>query len=286
MDPQACLDILSQAAREHSQQHARGDRWCCVAGDCNQNSPADAGYPLTCPPVTVPSPPPPAEGPVETRGQVIDIETGANETLGPGMTEAAILELFPLLRPPETKTAEKEAASGEVGDKAADLVLTALACHEERVAVYKEYDAAFKHLIEGEGGGPRALAWLYPFIVKCATHRFQALSQSVRTIAAEVESISDITRKPLADQADEAARSLRGLQRMEAERLQLVAAHHAEQGRLMLAQRSDVNGPVRQGEVNACIASVADYRRQLVSTAEEINELASELKYAAAEMRP
>eukprot|EP00930_Biecheleria_cincta_P098466 TRINITY_DN90123_c0_g1_i1.p1 TRINITY_DN90123_c0_g1~~TRINITY_DN90123_c0_g1_i1.p1 ORF type:complete len:305 (+),score=81.38 TRINITY_DN90123_c0_g1_i1:26-916(+) len=295
MDAQACLDILSRAAKEHAQ--AQGGDLCCRNPNCGQDSKQDAGggYAGDVPP----PPPPPMAG--LAQGQVLDLETGANETLGPDMTEEGILQKFKHLRPKEEEAAaggaetstsgrtasqpSKETAKPEAftGEEAARLVLDAISLHEERVAVYKDFDAAFRHLMEGEGGGTRPLSWTYPFVVKCATQRFQAISQGIRAIASALEDRSMASRKPLSTQADEASSSLRSLQRTEAERLQLVAAHHAEQARLLLTK-----GPgsrVKKGELEAIMASVEQYRKQLGSTAQEIDELVSELRYTAAEMR-
>ncbi|CAE7366422.1 unnamed protein product [Symbiodinium sp. KB8] len=121
-------------------------------------------------------------------GQVLDLETGANETLGPELTEEAILQRFPKLRAPETPedTAPRSDPGAEMdvektfdGNMAAQMVLAAVALQEERVAVYKDFDAAFKYLLQAEGQkATRALAWLYPFVVRCATVRFQVLQRS------------------------------------------------------------------------------------------------------------
>lgn len=83
---------------------------------------------------------------------------------------------------------------------------------------------------------------------------------------------SEAARQPLASQVDDAASSIRSLQRMEAERLQLVAAHHAEQSRELLAKGDE-----------RCLL---DVRRRLGEASSEISELISELRYAAADLRP
>lgn len=220
-------------------------------------------------------------------GQVLDLETGANETLGPELTEEAILQRFPKLRAPETPedTAPRSDPGAEMdvektfdGNMAAQMVLAAVALQEERVAVYKDYDAAFKYLLQAEGQkATRALAWLYPFVVRCATVRFQAVSQGVRSVARDLETRSETSRKPLATQVDEASQSLRALQRMEAERLQLVAAHHADQGRQLLSQ---------EGLEEASAKTISEVKKRLGRLSQDIDELVSELRYTAADMRP
>ena len=142
-------------------------------------------------------------------GQVLDVETGENETLGVDFTEEALLKRFPKLSKAENKVVDTVDTFAEKtfdGHVAAELVLRAISLEEERVAVYKDFDLAFKFLLEAQQA-TRALAWLYPFVVRMATERFQAktfkdfayamlmlrafcreaISQSVRTLATELE---------------------------------------------------------------------------------------------------
>ena len=101
---------------------------------------------------------------------------------------------------------------------------------------------------------------------------------------------------------DDAAASIRGLQRMEAQRLQLVAAHHAEQSRKLLKDLKDSCREAlylilyyiilhynyyyiilysKEGCREACLL---DVRRRLGEASTEIDEAVSELRYAAAEL--
>lgn len=109
-------------------------------------------------------------------GQVLDVETGENETLGVDFTEEALLKRFPKLSKAENKVVDTVDTFAEKtfdGHVAAELVLRAILLEEERVAVYKDFDLAFKFLLEAQQA-TRALAWLYPFVVRMATERFQA----------------------------------------------------------------------------------------------------------------
>eukprot|EP00913_Durusdinium_trenchii_P013750 g12910.t1 len=116
-----------------------------------------------------------------------------------------------------TNEENTEATMGRWAVEGQVVAVKSCIARQERVAVYKDYDAAFKFLMEAsQGRATRAIAWLYPFVVKKATGRFQGLSQSVRSLASELETRSETARKPLASQVDEAAESLRALQRMEA----------------------------------------------------------------------
>eukprot|EP00434_Breviolum_minutum_P024636 symbB.v1.2.021756.t2/scaffold1897.1/size96769/8 len=264
MDPEACLGILSRAHAAHAKSDANGT--CCKGPEGGNGH----GYPVSQVQKV-------SEVNVSDSmgcGQVLDVESGENQTLGPEFTEEVLLQRFPKLKGSNQAPISGSGAVENTfdGDIAADIVLSAVALQEERVAVYKDYDAAFKFLLEAREHATRALAWLYPFIVKMATSRFQAISQGVRSLASELETRSEATRQPLASQAgkstrcldastsdafrnhkvDEAAGALRALQRMEAERLQLVAAHHAEQGRQLLAENDD-----------AVQASLKDVKRRL-----------------------
>lgn len=211
---------------------------------------------------------------VEGSGQLIDLSTGANETVENKMTGPALLEMFPELGPSfggaqaiVRKVGETAApASGERAQPA-DLALAVVKLHEARVAVHRAYDGAFMHLLKGQGGGPKAVARTYPYIVSCATARFQTLSEAARAVATALEEAA-------AGNADvkEAAELVRKIQQLEQARLSIVAMHHIEQSQLVTA---------RGGDRDNC----ARLRQQLLSAAEELEETVSELRYCAAELR-
>ena len=162
MDPAACLDILRAAQTD--------EKHCCQGG--SREAP---------------------EAPESNAGQVLDVESGENETLGPLFTEEALLQRFPKLQAAEEQL-DTFAEKTFDGKLAKELVLKAISLEEERVLVYKDFDAAFKWLLEAQQA-TRALAWLYPFVVRMATGRFQAISESVRTLATELET----RRSPFSD---------------------------------------------------------------------------------------
>lgn len=300
MDPQACLDILSRAAREHQRLEAQGGdqchacrragparpQQCAVAGAiAAATSAADASEIGSAKPtdkvapeggeLTPPFLPPPRAvadvtiGGGEGAGQLINLETGQNETVQKGMTEAAILELFPALLPQPGIDAPREGSAEDVSTPTpADLALAAVQLHEARVAVHNAYDGAFRYLLKEKGGGPKALARTYPSVVARATARFQVLSESARAVAASLEAAA----AKGSDSVQEAAALVRRVQGLEQARLQLVAMHHIEQSQLHT-----------RGGGNA--ANCSKIRQQLGSTAEEIEEAVSELRYCVAELR-
>lgn len=306
MDPKACFDILQRASQEHLRLKELGIPCCpgdagpgplrqlgakapvqaaavagaiaAAAGEAGGD--ADEEF-LQCSVVeTKPaaaSAPSAPNGPLGlgmgAAGQTINLETGKNETVQSGMTEEDVLELFPALRAPAaaTEVAQEECSSGKQQSPPppCDLALGAIKLHEERVAVHRAYDGAFRHLLKEKGGGPKAVARTYPSVVARATARFQALSNSTRAIAAALEAAAAAEG---GESLKEAASLVRRAQGLEQARLQLVAMHHIEQSQL------HTRGGGNEG-------SCADIHRKLGSTAEEIEETISELRYCAAELR-
>lgn len=190
------------------------------------------------------------------------------------MSEGALLQFFPDLRPAPAADGAAAAAAAR-GACSADLALAVVKLHEERVKVHRAYDAAFKHLLLGRGGGARALARTYPAVVARATLRFQQLSEGARLLAGALEERSSAA-KGQDGQAElrDAAELVRKVQGLEQARLQLVAISHLEQSQLHTSPGS--------GGSQEKVASV---RQQLGRIAEEIEESVSELRYAAAELR-
>lgn len=300
MDPQACLEILSQAARQNQGEAdgPLGGLCCAAAGaraaglatgagpDLRPVFPKDVGFPAEeedededswkfCPRVGEPLP---GE---RTRihepltdtvggGQVIDLATGTNETIEGDLTEAALLGQFPVLAG-QAGLVERPLDLGVGGP--AGLVASVVRLHEARVTVHKAYDAAFQQLLASKVGSQHALARMYPFVVSCATARFKALSEGVRAAAAALEKAAG---EPGADESvSEAAALVRRLQGLEQARLTLVASHHVEQSRLKAQQGGD------EGQ---CLACCRDIRQRLGAAAEAIEETVSELRYCAADL--
>lgn len=176
------------------------------------------------------------------------------------------------------------------GTTPANLVKEVIRLHEQRVLVHKAYDGAFSHLLSAPGGGAEAVARMYPFVVGCATARFSVLSRCVRAAAAALEESSTAESGaagavvPESASIAEAAQLIRKLQNMEKERLQNVAAYHLEQSRLWAFGRVKENSSDSQ-MVRMARRTVADLRRGLGSTDEEIEETVSELKYCVAELQ-
>lgn len=335
MDPQACIAILCKAAVEHSQQCPGGDACgeACVRGGIRPNrrgkgprfaagfdNGAGHGYAPLAPDVeageSTANLNDEGEAPLDgTQGQVIDLQSGKNETVDGEVMEATLLEMFPELGPrparswatnaateagspasaaaegdgaqtesqqafdppprpmqrPEQASAEAAAAAAatwELPSDPPDLVLSVVKLHSQRVAVHKAYDGAFRHLLTSKGGAARALGRSYPFVVACATARFQIISEHVRRAAAALEAESGPDTK-------EAVALIRRLQKREQLRLQLVAQMHMELSRAAAA-------PARGGE--APHASPA-LRRRLGALDEEIEEAVGELRCCAAELR-
>eukprot|EP00405_Crypthecodinium_cohnii_P047717 CAMPEP_0206582238 /NCGR_PEP_ID=MMETSP0325_2-20121206/34346_1 /ASSEMBLY_ACC=CAM_ASM_000347 /TAXON_ID=2866 /ORGANISM="Crypthecodinium cohnii, Strain Seligo" /LENGTH=362 /DNA_ID=CAMNT_0054088843 /DNA_START=36 /DNA_END=1124 /DNA_ORIENTATION=+ len=212
-------------------------------------------------------------------GQVIDIATGANESVSEDMTEATVYAKYPALLPPQQEVKWPENASG------ANLCQVVIKLHEERVQVHRSYDAAFLHLLNGKGGGSRAVAQLYPAVVAKATSRFQSLS-SLAMKAAETLEAEAKTTPDAVDELKEAVRLIRQVQNLEKARLRLVAMYHIEQSQLHAASSiiqemdDDDNDPTQ-----AMQARVNELRRQIGNMAEEIEETVSELRHASVELR-
>lgn len=214
-------------------------------------------------------------------GQLIDLETGKNETVDSSMSQAAVLEMFPDLRgpallgdteePPQGATTAAGRRDSDQPQTPADLVLAVVQLHQTRVAVHRAYDGAFRHLLKGKGGGPKALARTYPFVVAAVTARFQALSEAARDAASALE-VAAAARGESGAEVKEAAALVRKVQGLEQARLQLVAMHHIEQSQLHTSGGGDS-------------ARCASSYQQLGSAAEEIEETVSELRYCAAELR-
>ncbi|CAK0840400.1 unnamed protein product [Prorocentrum cordatum] len=198
MDPQACLEILtqaaSQAAKDHQGEAALGGLCCAAAGaraaglavgegpGLRPVFPSDVGFAAEedevkpkkfCPPCGEPLP---GE---RTRvndteatvggGQVIDLATGTNETIESELTEVGLLGRFPALAgEPDLGGRPPDLAAGP-----ASLVASVVRLHGARVVVHKAYDAAFQHLLTSKAGGQHALQRMYPFVVSCATARFK-----------------------------------------------------------------------------------------------------------------
>lgn len=227
----------------------------------------------------MPPPPPP---PQMHGGQILDLETGDNIPVPPEMTEEAILAKFPELRFEVSNDGQGLPADST----AADLVSLVVKLHQERVALHKAFDSAFKFLLTGEGGGSAAVARTYPGIVAAATRRFQQISLLVRDVAAALQASASATSgdsTQATESANEAATLIRKLQELERERLQLVAAFHAEQGRAHAAKGR--RGRQRDADLANHEATCADYRRRLGKASEEIEETVSELRYCAADLR-
>lgn len=220
-------------------------------------------------------------------GQLIDLETGKNETVESDCSEAALLEMFPDLVLPRNTAAEDFAAAnapfagasaGTVPDNTSSADLAAAVCqlHEERVKVYRAYDGAFRYLLKSQSGGAKAVARTYPAIVAKATARFQQLSTCARLLASTLEDrASRAVGGEGEDELKEAARLIRKVQGLEQARLQLVAMHHIEQSQLHASP----------GVGGGSEAKVARVKQQLDAAAEEIEDMVSELRYAAAELR-
>mmetsp|Transcript_85019 Transcript_85019/g.274801 ORF Transcript_85019/g.274801 Transcript_85019/m.274801 type:complete len:368 (-) Transcript_85019:43-1146(-) len=220
-------------------------------------------------------------------GQLIDLETGKNETVESDCSEAALLEMFPDLVLPRNTAAEDFTAAnapfaganaGTVPDNASSADLAAAVCqlHEERVKVYRAYDGAFRYLLKSQSGGAKAVARTYPAIVAKATARFQLLSTCARLLASTLEDrASRAVGGEGEDALKEAARLIRKVQGLEQARLQLVAMHHIEQSQLHASP----------GVGGGSEAKVARVKQQLDAAAEEIEDMVSELRYAAAELR-
>ncbi|CAK0840402.1 unnamed protein product [Prorocentrum cordatum] len=287
MDPQACLEILtqaaSQAAKDHQGEAALGGLCCAAAGaraaglavgegpGLRPVFPSDVGFAAEedevkpkkfCPPCGEPLP---GERTRVNDTEVIDLATGTNETIESELTEVGLLGRFPALAgEPDLGGRPPDLAAGP-----ASLVASVVRLHGARVVVHKAYDAAFQHLLTSKAGGQHALQRMYPFVVSCATARFKALSEGVRAAAAALE---EAAAAPGAEEAvAEAAALVRRLQGLEAARLQLVAAHHVEQSRLKARPGGD-EGPCR------------DIRQRLGAAAEAIEEAVSELRYCAADL--
>eukprot|EP00933_Yihiella_yeosuensis_P002942 TRINITY_DN10515_c2_g4_i1.p1 TRINITY_DN10515_c2_g4~~TRINITY_DN10515_c2_g4_i1.p1 ORF type:complete len:380 (-),score=111.95 TRINITY_DN10515_c2_g4_i1:126-1202(-) len=358
MDAQACLEILSKAAGQRAKERESqstggsltGARSCSlpVADSEGKNDEQESGEPGALPPPAPAVPPPQREvGGIIGEGQVIDLDSGENETVSKEMTKANLFEEFPALRPlageiaafqqalemaeeskskapsgagagyPEVssgKTAEGSAtaaatiaattattttttatttatatvASTPAPTEAApaDLVSAIVQLHQERVAVHRDYDAAFNHLIEGKGGGMRVLGNLYPVVIQSVTIRFKALSEAIRDAATALEAAAKTSSQ--APDIKEAAALARKLQKHEQERLQVVAALHAEKGRILAAKNQLAGGGQSKAmgtEIAVGEANCGDYKRKLGATALEIEEIVSELRACAADLR-
>jgi len=199
-------------------------------------------------------------------GQVIDLETGKNESVGADMSEESLLRRFPDLVAPTTSADGGQEDLGDASAPPTQLIMRAVKLHEARVAVHRAYDGAFLCLLKGNGGGPQAVARTYPSIVARVTVRFQALSERARALAVALETASQTN-----SDVSEAAALVRKVQMLEQARLRLVAIHHVEQSQLVLPG---------SGDPSKC----AETRNQLGSISEEIEELISELKHCAVEL--
>lgn len=324
MDPAQCLEILSAhaASRQNGASVAYGCDVAGYpeqqGGEALINALLSQGNALDAVAESEqgsaegpPAPPPP---PLPPRGQVIDLVTGENE-----LSAASIAKLFPALLDVPVRTAvdesrgqhpaETEAAmQSATGDGAAQsdeqalaqrieqlqgampayLVREVVQIHEQRVAVHKAYDAAFHHLLDSTGGGGEAIARTYPFVVGCATSRFASLSRGVRAAASLLEASANSESAPAppatAEGAKEAAGLIRKVQRLEQDRLQLVAASHLEQTRLWAAGRGKAQDSDDDQTMQLARRSCADIKKKLGKASEEIEETISELRYCAADM--
>jgi len=307
MDPAQSLEILCKAHGEHAALQRVGGG--CAAAGCSADHGGEALVNAllsqgAAPEAADPSggyadsegPPLPAPPPLPPRGQVIDLETGENE-----LSAAGILERFPELAPEKSSSEAEEAqAAGEVaGDTGADAKLLALLTeqlrgsspaelarevvrlHQQRVTVHKAYDGAFQHLLNSpQGGGVEAISRTYPFVVACATARFAALSRGVRAAAGLLEANTEKV-----ESVAEAAGLIRKVQRMEQERLQLIAASHLEQTRLFAMGRAWKDNEADTQMLRLSRKSVADVKRQIGVASEEVEETVSELRYCAADLQ-
>lgn len=299
MDPEACLNILTQAQRDSGQDSGQpcrrpGQVMVCPYGSRTPPPQEDGGGDTSDPEVdNRPGSPTRINGsnddvmlpPPHLGGQIIDLETGEV-----AMSAESLLTLFPDLRPDRfarlgSNNTQVEAEDGmqveaEDGMLQAEermkgllpteLIAEVLQLHGERVRVHKAYDAAFHHLATGQGGGVMAVTRMYPVVVSWAAAHFKAQSEQVRAAASALEAgqSSEGTR--------EAAALVRKLQSSEQSRLHLVADSHLHQTRRLQA--------VDEEEARRLQRLCNGLRQRVGATSEDIEETISELRYCAADL--
>lgn len=212
------------------------------------------------------------------QGQILDINTGANETLSGLESVETLLGELPELEEikgngsPALET-EADATARFRQSSSSSLVESVLEQHQQRVVVHKAYDAAFKRILER---GSIAVSLVYPSVVTAATQRFSTISLLVRS-AATVLAERDV-------EAKEAARLIRRLQALEKERLTLVAAGHLDRVRYLDQIRSKGMGADR-GPGDVGLADGIDVRQKLQKMDTEIEETISELRHARTDLQ-
>eukprot|EP00929_Paragymnodinium_shiwhaense_P085053 TRINITY_DN45519_c0_g1_i1.p1 TRINITY_DN45519_c0_g1~~TRINITY_DN45519_c0_g1_i1.p1 ORF type:complete len:281 (+),score=84.86 TRINITY_DN45519_c0_g1_i1:98-940(+) len=279
MDPAQCLQILQQ----HSVDHAKagcplpgcGDGPDYSAGPCGVcgGNEIMAGYGADGNGMPMPGDEDTegAEARSLPQGQILNVETGVNESLE-GLDMEAFFKEFPdlreepaddasgeerqLKRPRSDSNDAEEAKAASVGSEQAlaemmqsletvALLERLLLQHKRRVAVHKAYDAAFRKCLQR---GATVVALVYPQIVAAATKRFVVISTNVRAVAQVLEKRGRDER--------EAGELVRKLQGLEKEKLNLVAALHLDRVRWLQPKFGPDPGPGANGALSEfCLPS-------------------------------
>lgn len=280
-----CFKILKQHTIDHTAAHAETNGRCCLGPEAAALGAGALGAGVVMPP---------PEGGDELRcqqaglgvvsqqalpqGQVLNIETGTNESLQGFESAEWLFDKFPDFRAPrrpggELEVPETETAAAErlrsCGSSAFALVEAVLEQHKLRVAAHKSYDGAFRVVL---ARGVSAVALVYPLVVVAATSHFAAISAQVRAIAAVLAEHSGADERELGG-------SVRRLQALEKEKLAIVAAVHLDRVRFLAPRYGPDPGP------GPASADAADLRRRMDQTDTEIEETVSELRHGLAELR-
>lgn len=269
MDVTRCFEILQRHSDAQPREHADWARCCGGAGGDQVMD----GYGVAA--GEAPQAAPESNKPLPT-GQIINIETGTNESLHGLEDPEALFNDFPefqeLRGPVEQAGAAEEpesvlaASLKELGTVA--LIEGVILQHSFRVAGYKAYNTVFKRILER---GPSVVGIVYPQVVAAATRRFSTISQHVRLTAAVLAE-----RGP---DEKEIARTIRRLQTLEKEKLAVVAASHLERVRFLVRPCGPDPGP------GLAATEVSDLRKKMGDIDTDIEELVSELKHSLAEQR-
>lgn len=206
------------------------------------------------------------------QGQILDLETGANDCLRDVESLEVVIRDMPEVQELTGVDPEVETESSVV-ERLRDSLLTAvvegvLAQHQLRVAVHKAFEAAFRRILE-KGRG--AMSSAYPVVVAAATKRFAAISIQVRAAATVLSHRGADAR--------EVANIVKRLQVLEKNKLALMAASHLDRVRLMARRIGPDPGPGLAAE------DAAVTRRRIGTVNADIEETVSELRHALVELR-